>query len=63
MKIQGKLILYEMVLSVGVSVGWYFVRDNFSNVYFLKDVEPLLAGLFVSVIFHSFFLFVKSNTK
>ena len=51
-KIDGKLIFYEMILSVGVSVGWYFVRDNFSNVYFLKDVEPLLAGLAVSVVFH-----------
>ena len=51
-KIRGKLILYEMILSVGVSILWYLLRGEFANVYFLKDVEPLLAGLFVSVIFH-----------
>ncbi len=51
-KIAGKLIFYEMIFSVGVSISWYIVRDNFSNVYLLKDVEPLLAGLAVSVVFH-----------
>ncbi|HED07297.1 MAG TPA: sodium:solute symporter family protein [Ignavibacteria bacterium] len=65
-KIRGKFILYEMILSVGVSILWYLIRGEFANVYFLKDVEPLLAGLFVSIVFHSFFLFMKieeSNTK
>jgi len=65
-KIRGKFILYEMILSVGVSILWYLIRGEFANVYFLKDVEPLLAGLFVSIVLHSFFLFMKieeSNTK
>ncbi len=57
-KIAGKLILYEMILSVGISVIWYFVRSNFSSVYFLKDVEPLLAGLVMSVVFHFVCLFL-----
>lgn len=60
-KIQGKLIFYEMILSVGVSVIWYFVRDSFAQVYFLKDVEPLLAGLAVSVVFHFVCLFFSSE--
>jgi len=50
--IKGKLIFIEMIFSVSISLLWYFVRGNFKDVFLLKDVEPLIAGLFVSLVFH-----------
>jgi len=59
--IKGKLIFIEMIFSVSISMLWYFVRGNFKDVFLLKDVEPLIAGLFVSLVFHFSCLFLSKK--
>lgn len=59
--IKGKLVFLEMIISVSVSLLWYFVRGNFEDVFLLKDIEPLIAGLFVSVVFHFTCLFLSKK--
>ena len=59
--IKGKLIFIEMIFSVSISMLWYFVRGNFKDVFLLKEVEPLIAGLFVSLVFHFSCLFLSKK--
>jgi len=59
--IKGKLIFIEMVLSVSASLIWYFTKESFSNIYLLNELEPLIVGLFVSVVLHFTFLFFKKK--
>ncbi len=51
-KIDNKILLFEVILAVSFSVTWYFIRDNFMNVIIIKDIEPMLVGLFTAVLIH-----------
>lgn len=66
LKINDKLVLLEMIISVTVGLIWFFVRQSFNEMLLLKDLEPMIVGLGFSTIIHSygllrskFFSFVK----
>ena len=59
LKIDDKLILLEMILSVFAGLIWFFVRDDFIN-SFLAEIEPMLVGLTFSIIIHATGLLLKS---
>ena len=51
-KIDNKILLFEIIMAVSFSVTWYFIRDNFMNVNIIKDIEPMLVGLFTAALIH-----------
>ena len=57
LRVSNKIILIEMIASVLSSIAWYFVRNNFSNISFVNEIEPMLVGLFFAVIVHFGYLF------
>ena len=52
-KIDNKIVLIEMILAVVFSLAWYIVRDNFSDIAVINEIEPMLVGLGVSLIIHT----------
>ena len=61
-KIDNKIVLIEMILAVVFSLAWYIVRDNFSDIAVINEIEPMLVGLGVSVVIH-FYGFIKANSQ
>jgi SSS family solute:Na+ symporter len=61
LKIENRLILLEMIVSVLAALIWFFVRDNFTNSD-LTEIEPMLVGLTFSIIIHGTGLLLKSIT-
>jgi SSS family solute:Na+ symporter len=51
-KIKEKFLLAEMILSVASGVIWFFVRELFEKSSAVYQVEPMLAGLFCSLLIH-----------
>ena len=45
--------LLEMICSVLVSITWLILRPNFVHISLIKDIEPMLVGLFCALIIHS----------
>ena len=61
-KIDNKIVLVEMVFAVLSSLVWYIIRDNFLNIAVINEIEPMLVGLFVSIIIHIYgILSIKSR--
>jgi len=52
-RIDNKIVLIEMILAVIFSLTWYFVRDSFSDIAVINEIEPMLVGLGVSLIIHT----------
>ena len=61
LKIDDKLVLSEMMISVLAGLIWFFVRDDFTN-SFLAEIEPMLVGLTFSIITHATGLLPKFIT-
>jgi SSS family solute:Na+ symporter len=54
LKIDNKLVLLEMIISVMAGLIWFFVRQTFKEVFLLQDLEPMLVGLGLSVLIHTY---------
>ena len=52
-KIDNKIVLVEMISAVICSLTWYFVKDSFSDIAIINEIEPMLVGLGVSLIIHT----------
>jgi solute:Na+ symporter, SSS family len=51
-RISNKLILIEMMTAFVSSTVWYFLRNEFTNVVVINEVEPMLVGLLFAIIIH-----------
>jgi len=60
LKINNKILLWEIIMAVSMSVLWYFFRDYFSAVKIVNEIEPMLVGLFTASIIHLFGLMKNS---
>jgi solute:Na+ symporter, SSS family len=60
-KIADNVMILEMIFSLGAGLTWFLLRDHFidSDTF---TIEPMLVGLSVSVIIHSFELIRKFFT-
>lgn len=54
LKIDNKLVLLEMIISVLAGLIWFFVRSNFKEVLLLQNLEPMLVGLNFSILIHAY---------
>ncbi|MGB5529038.1 MAG: sodium:solute symporter family protein [Ignavibacteriaceae bacterium] len=52
LKVSLNIILLEMIAAFLSTTIWFFVRSEFVNTHFLKEIEPMLVGLFVAVAIH-----------
>ena len=52
LRVSGKIISVEMIAAFLSSTVWYFVRNEFANITLLKEVEPMLVGLFIAILVH-----------
>lgn len=59
-KVRNEILTLEIIIGIMLSAIWLFVRDSF-NQTFLKEIEPMLVGLFAVLIIHIYGL-IKSNT-
>ena len=62
-KIDKKTVLIEMIFAVLCSLTWYIVRDNFSNITIINEIEPMLVGLGVSLIIHTVGMFMTNQAQ
>ena len=58
LRISSKLIIAEIVFTVSISMMWFDFRKSLSGV--LSEIEPMIIGLFVAVLIHTFGLLRKS---
>lgn len=59
-QIKNKVILIEMISAVAVSTTWYFIRESFSSIQIINEIEPMLVGLIVAFMIH-FIKFLMPN--
>ncbi len=60
-RILSGFTLLEIVTAVVISSVWYLLRNEFTTVILFQSLEPMIVGLFVSVIIHSIGLFSKPS--
>ena len=58
-RISNKLILIEMMTAFVSSTVWYFLRNEFTNVVVINEVEPMLVGLVFSFGIHFIGIILK----
>ena len=54
LKIDNKLVLLEMIISLLAGLIWFVIRQAFKEVFLLQDLEPMLVGLGLSVLIHTY---------
>jgi len=57
LRISSKLIIAEIVFAVSTSMMWFDFRKSLSG--YLNEIEPMIIGLIVAIIIHSFGLLRK----
>ena len=57
LRISSNLIIAEIVFAISASLIWFEIRKTFSGL--LSEIEPMIIGLFVSTIIHTFGLLRK----
>jgi len=58
-RISNKFILIEMITAFVSSTVWYFLRNEFTNVVVINEVEPMLVGLVFSFGIHFIGIILK----
>lgn len=60
-RISQKLAFYEIIIGVFSSITWLYLRDYFYENEFLSQLEPMIIGLFLTILVHLYALIVKHN--
>jgi hypothetical protein len=51
-KIPSGFMIAEMIIAVGISITWYFLKEKFSAVPIINSLEPMIIGLLFALILH-----------
>ncbi len=63
LKIDKRILLVEMVVSVLFSILWFFIRKNlFQGKEILSEIEPMLVGLTGAALIHAYGLLVRPSS-
>ncbi|MCP5062086.1 MAG: sodium:solute symporter family protein [Ignavibacteriae bacterium] len=54
LKISSKIALYEITIGVFASITWILVRENFTHIEVLSQIEPMIVGLTLALLVHIF---------
>ena len=61
-QVSKKIILLEMIMAVLGSTLWFFLRTEIVvNIYFVNEIEPMIVGLVLSLIIHTFGLIINKK--
>lgn len=52
LRIANKIILIEMIAAFISSTAWYYLKNEFTNIEVLNEVEPMLVGLIMAIVIH-----------
>lgn len=58
-RISKKLIFIEMLFAFIISTLWYFVRNYFTTIPILNEIEPMIMGILAAFLIHLFSLAIK----
>jgi SSS family solute:Na+ symporter len=58
-KIPSGFMIAEMIIAVGSSITWYFIKEKFSTVPIVNLLEPMIIGLFFAILIHVIGLWYK----
>jgi SSS family solute:Na+ symporter len=61
-KISSGFMIAEMITTVGASIAWYYLRNNFSTIPVINILEPMIIGLFFALTIHGVGMLYKSCT-
>ena len=45
-------MITEMIIAVGTSIAWYYLRQNFNYVPVINTFEPMIIGLLFAITIH-----------
>lgn len=62
LRVTNKFILAGMIAAVFSSSLWYFIKDEFSDLMILNEIEPMLVGMTFSVIIHVSGIFYEKQS-
>jgi SSS family solute:Na+ symporter len=61
-KISSGFMIAEMITTVGASIAWYYLRNNFSTIPVINILEPMIIGLFFALTIHGVGMLYKSGS-
>jgi solute:Na+ symporter, SSS family len=61
-KISSGFIIVEMIIAVGTSISWYFLRIYFRSIPVINVIEPMIIGLIFALIIHCAGMLYGSGT-
>ena len=59
LRVSNKIIIFEMITAFVSSSIWYFLRNEFSSIPVINEVEPMLVGLAFALLIHSIGIFIR----
>ena len=62
-KIPSGFMIAEMIIAVGTSISWYFLKEKFSAIPIVNSLEPMIIGLFFAVAIHVIGLCYKPRIR
>ncbi|MDD3803542.1 MAG: sodium:solute symporter family protein [bacterium] len=60
-RVNESLIILEMVLGTSASIVWIFIKKTIPYENLLSNIEPMIVGLFVSLLIHTFGILAKKR--
>jgi hypothetical protein len=57
LRVSNKIILFEMIAAFITSTVWYFLKNEFTDIAVLSELEPMLVGLVFALLIHFVGLF------
>ncbi len=61
LRIPNKIIILEMIFASIGSILWFFIRENLMLGSLLNEIEPMLVGLTVAVVFHFYGIIARHS--
>ncbi len=59
-KIDKKILFFEMISAVSGSIIWYYMRPQYESYPVLNEIEPMLVGLTVAILIHIWGMLFKN---
>ena len=57
--VSKRTAIVEMIAAFSISFLWFLVRDNFSGVNIINEIEPMILGLFAALLIHVYGIIKK----
>jgi solute:Na+ symporter, SSS family len=62
-KISSEFMMAEIIIAIGASIAWYYLRDKFRSIPVINILEPMIIGLFFALVIHGIGMFYMKRKK